>query len=244
MLSTINVTIQNAPYLGGIEIISTTSAQSIGNVSSIVINRKSVDRSTWVELQTISVSSVDDLSFDLFDIGTLSGYYYIYSIDIKNSSGNILETQTFSKVQCSFEGVFVGNALRQYMGMSSVEVSETRNTQVQYVTTLADRTPHRVSNANTNYTTGKVSALFMKLTDDKRKFVPDYDHTYVNEVIDFLSDGSGKIIKTTDGRGWYASIDTVIDKAFNDYYNGYNKISFSFTEIGDVPAINTLVEVE
>lgn len=235
------MTFENDPYLGGIKITSTKKKSSIGSVTEVKIYRKSLGQS-WEYLKSIEISSANDLNFSFLDIAVASGKDYMYYVDILADT-SIVETQTYDAVSCWFEGLFIGNDTGSYMAGTNVEINETINTQVEYVTTLSSRTPFRVSNTNVNYSTVDVSALFMKLSDDKKKFIVDKSYDYLNKVIAFLTDGTGKIIKYEDGRIWYASIDAAIVKPFNDRYIGNNGVQFSFTEIGDVPTFDYVIDI-
>lgn len=242
MLSYMKVNIENDPYQAGIIIRSEGKKSNVGSITGINIYRKSIRKPTWMPVQSLSVESAEDLSFSLLDTGVLSRNTYSYYIDVVNGN-TIVETEVFSNIECFFEGLCVSDGVMQYLAGLDVDISESRNREVNYVTTLRSRTPYRVSNADTNYTTGDIAALFLDFTADKKRFQPDLDHAYSDKVIDFLSSNRGKIIKTGDGRGWYASIDSVIDKPFDDRFEGYNKIQFSFTEIGDMP-LDYMIEVE
>lgn len=242
MLTKISVTIENDPYAGSLRIISTAVASSVTGVTSIDINRKPYGGS-WTKIKTVTVEDISDLSFGFIDITTQSNKQYQYSIDIKNRN-SIIESQTYEFVECWFDGLFVGDANKFYFAESNVSLDETVNTQVNYVTTLASRTPYRISNANTSYSIVNASGLFLKLTDDKKKFIPDTDYSYAKQVIAFLQDGNSKIIKESSGRIWFASIDAAVQLSNNGGYSGYNMIQFSFTEIGDVPIFDYLIEVD
>ena len=241
MLTYINVTVENNQYRGGIEINSVANTENIGDVTSVKIWRKTEGETSWNELHTIEVSSVDDLNFGLFDILSVSGKKYSYGIDVM-ADNTIVESGLFDDIECDFQGLFIGNFDRQYVAGTNFKVDTTRNTSVEYVVTLSGRTPHSVSNANTNYSSGSASGLFLKLSDDKKKFVPDYDHSYSNEVLDFLTDYSYKILKTHDGQIWYVSIDANPSSPFNEHYTGMNQVQFNWTEVGDLPAFGMVVD--
>lgn len=242
MLSTITMTIENDPYAGSIRLISEANVSSVSGVTGIDINRKPYGES-WAKIKSIAVESVDDLAFNIIDITTKPKKEYSYSIDIKNGD-SIIESQTYNFVECWFDGVLVGNNTKLYIAESNISIDESINTQVSYVTTLEARTPYRVSNANTKYSVVSVSGLFLKLTNDKKKFIPDVDYSYAKEVIDFLLDGTSKIIKDSQGRIWFASIDNAVSLQNQNGYSGYDPIQFSFTEIGDVPVIDYVIEVQ
>lgn len=241
MLTLISVTCDNKPYRGGIELHSTTTQTSIGSITSIVIKRKRYDKLGWNTIHTITVDSVDDLVFDLFDITAVCGKSYYYAIDIKNGNTTI-ETEQLPLTECWFSGVFIGDANKQYIAGTNYKTDVKRNTEVAYVTTLNSRVPYRISNSQLNYSTGTTSGLFLEVTSDGKKFVPDYDHAYSESVIDFLTDGGDKILKTDEGQAWLVSIDESPSSPYNDGFTGMNAVQFEWTEIGDLPVLGMVVD--
>lgn len=240
MLTYLQVTLNNNPMRGGIEINSTTLKSNIGSVNKVKILRKNIDEIAWNTIKEIPITASSDLTFSYLDITVASRNTYRYSIDVMNSS-TLIESQILNDVDCWFEGCFVGNFNKQYITGTNFEVESSIQGEIAYVTTLGSRTPYRVSNALTSYSTGSCSGHFFELTGDGKRIVPDDNYKHTNAVANFLTDGTGKILKTTDGQMWYVSIDSGVSKPFNDNYTGMNSIEFNWTEIGDVPVIGLAV---
>lgn len=242
MLTYINVTAQNNPYRGGIEINSEANTSSVSGITKIRIMKKQIGTGSWVETQSINIESVDDLNFSLLDISTRSGKTYSYSFDIMNGN-SIVESGLVENIQFSFEGLFIGNYNKQFVAGSNFSIdSLQRNTSKTYVTTLSGKYPYAVSNASDNYSSGSASGLFLELTSDKKKFVPDYNHEYSDSIVDFLTDGTYKILKSHDGQAWFVSIDQNVSLPSNEHYTGMNAIQFNWTEIGDLPVFGMVVD--
>lgn len=242
MLTCIRVQISNNPQRGGIEIKSRSNGSLPSGVNKILIKRKNANGSSWITLKTKTISTVNDLTFNAFDILVNSNCTYEYVIDVYKSN-TLFESQLFDGIECWFDGMFIGNFERQYFAFANCQTETKRVTQVEYVTTLSGRTPYRVSNADTNYTTGTSKGLFFDL-DSNGNPTPDYDHTFSEDVVDFLTDGSSKILKTGDGQIWYVSIGDAVELPFHDRYLGYNEIEFNWTEIGDVPPFGLVIDNE
>lgn len=234
MLTYLSVAIKNNPIRGCIELITTAQKEEVGSATSIVINRKQTDQNQWKVVCKRIISSIEDFNSTMLDLSAISGKYYTYSVDIMNGD-NVIESQTYDTVQCKFEGLFIGNENKQYVAGSNFQTDTKRNTEVSYVTTLGSKYPYRVSNGMANYATGSSSGLFLQVTEDGKKFKPDYDHSYSTEILDFLTDGSNKILKTDDGQAWYVSIDDDTASPFNEHFSGMNEVKFSWTEIGEIP---------
>lgn len=233
MLTKISVEIKNNPIKAGIELKSTPTGINATDIDQVVIYRQTAGTYSWNTIYDMEISSVSDLSFTLLDILVAGGEKYNYSIDLK-SSGGLVESQVFDvEEECWFEGMLIGNFEIQYLVPLDWQVDYDRNTSVEYVNTLAGRTPYRVSNSENNYDTGSASGLFIPIVDGRP--TPENSHAYHKEVINFLSDGTEKILKTSDGQIWCVSVDDVITVPFDDRFKGRNMIEFNWTEIGDVP---------
>lgn len=241
MLNSITPSIENDFINGGIRLKSKAKVEDLGNIASIVISRRESSKSEWVKVYAKDIAHVEDLNFDLLDILTLSGITYNYSIDLMSVDSIVpLETEIFENIKSQFYGLLVGNFDKFYVAGTNFKTETKRNMQVEYVTTLAGRYPYRICNAETNYTTGSSSGLFLKLTENKKNFIPDDNNSYSNEVLNFLCDGTSKIIKTHDGQIWYVSIDGNPRKVYSEFL-GLNALEFSWTEIGEIPQAGMVV---
>ena len=238
-ITSISITIKNNPTKGFIEFNSQKNTGASDQISYVLISRRVHGEDDYDRIYEKVITNTDQLTFYDFDIGVKCGTSYDYYIELTDSNSIGYTTIEFGEildVECWFDGLFIGNYEKQYMAHLNCKTSTTRNTQVSYVTTIASRTPYRVSNAFTNYVTGQSSGLFAPL-DQYNQPDPQSTKEYINEVVDFLSDGTDKILKTSDGQVWYVSIDSQISVPFDEYYKGSCEISFNWTEIGDVPVI-------
>lgn len=243
MLSYIDVTFESDPLEGGIKISSMANVDDLNGINGLVISRRKSGDTTYTKIKTIELSSVDDLKFNLLDYTVMSNSEYTYSIDIK--SGDIIkETEVFGPISFQFEGMFIGDNDGHYLAALDCEVTTKRNRPVAFVTTLSSRTPFCVSNEIINYDSGEAVGLFLKYSSEEKRFIPDDDHSYAREVVDFLTNGSGKVLKMGDGRAWYISVDETVTEMFDDRYKGRNQIEFGFVEIGDIPKFDMLAEVK
>lgn len=245
-LSSIDISITNNPITGMIDIVSTKQENASNQIMYILISRKKHNaEEDYERVYERIIVTLDDLSFNDIDMYGRSGVSYDYYIELTdgNTVGyNIIEFGEINNVECWFDGLFIGNDIKQYVAPLNCNTSYSRNTQSNYVTTLSGRTPYRVSNTNVNYTVGKSSGLFVPL-DSHNQPAPTNTKEYINEVVDFMSDGTEKVLKTSDGNVWYVSIDPVINISFDDRYIGSSIIDFSWTEIGDLPLPKKVVQL-
>lgn len=244
-LSSIRVEINNNPSKGYVEIHSTKIDDMPDDVAYLLISRRiHGSNNNYEEIYEKVITNDSQLTFQDIDITARSGYSYDYYVRLTdgNTSGyTTIEFKTISNIECWFDGLFIGNDSAQYFAPLECNTDVTRNNDVNYVMTLSGRTPYRVSNSNANYSTGSSSGLFTPIGEDGQ---PVYlnNNQYTNEVVDFLADGTEKILKTYNGDIWYVTIDQSISIPSNDGYTGYNIINFNWTEIGDVPLIKKVTE--
>lgn len=236
------LTADNNPYTGCIDVKIRKGGSLGANIAYLKLYRKETNYSGSFELlYKKPISAIEDLDIDITDITVKSGCNYMYSLDLltgEEASASIKENGSATS-SCWFDGLFVGDFDVQHMAQLNCSTSHDRKTEVNYITTLASRTPYRVSNSNVNYTTGKSSGLFLEL-DQYNNLISGDNCNYTNRIVDYLSDGNEKVLKTSDGGMWYVTIDDDISVDFDDYYKGMRSVSFDWTEIGDVPILRTV----
>lgn len=240
----ISIEVISDPLRAGIILKSIPTGVNASDIDKVVVYRQVFGTAIWNTIFEFDIEDVSELNFELLDILALGGEKYNYSIDLM-ADGSILPVQSYildnkdpitrepKGYECWFEGMLIGNFETQYLVPLDWQVDYDRNTSVEYVNTLAGRTPYRVSNSENNYDTGSASGLFVPIIDGRP--TPENSHAYHKEVINFLSDGTEKILKTSDGQIWCISVDDAITVPFDDRFKGRNMIEFNWTEIGDVP---------
>lgn len=238
-ITSISITIKNNSAKGFIEFNSQKNTGASDQISYVLISRRVHGEDDYERMYEKVITNTDQLTFSDFDIGVKCGTSYDYYIELTDGNSIGYTTIEFGEildVECWFDGLFIGNYEKQYMAPLNCSTSVTRNTQANYVMTLAGRTPYRVSNTNANYTTGQSSGLFMPLNNYNQP-VKMNTRDYTKEVVDFMVDGTEKVLKTSDGGAWLVSIDPGVEIPSSDYFTGFNMISFNWTEVGDIPAI-------
>lgn len=116
----------------------------------------------------------------------------------------------------------------------------TRNIPSANVELLNSKYPLFVRNSIANYDTGDCTGMFIKMTDDDGQCsleMLDTENDYLRsiyqkEVMDFICDGTPKILKLPDGRMWIVQVTPNPTDTADTQYNNRN-ISFSWVEIGD-----------
>lgn len=240
MLTSISVTVTPNTRTGMINISSVAAVSRVGDISRITISRKESGGTRFTVVKTIDVSALSDLTFELADISGISGKSYDYAVYVYGSDTIIpAEQDLFQNNKCVVDGLFIGDETAQYLAVANFKTEHIRNIEVEHVATLSGRLPYRISNADTNYESGKSSGLFMYIQGCT--LVPDYYHTLSKEILDWLTDGNNKILKTHDGQAWVVSIDNKPAETYNEFL-GAQTIEFDWVEIGELED-EELVEV-
>ena len=237
-LTSISVIVNNNPYAGCIDFNITSNINTLGNIETLEIYRKKQGvLGIGSKIYSKTLSDISDLDFNYSDICNKSKMNYTYTVQLVSSS-SVLEYQEYN-VQSWFDGLFIGNYVNQYVAPLNCNTAYKQNTESSYVTTLAARTPYKVSNSNANYATGTSSAMFLEL-DSNNNPIPDITGEYTKEVVAFLTDGSEKILKTSSGEIWLVAVDKDVEIDPNDNYEGARMLSFDWTEVNDVPVLRTV----
>ena len=238
-LTSITVVASNNPYSCCVDFVSSANVSALGNIAAVEIYRQKYGiLGIGNKILNKIVSSVSDLDFQFSDLTNKSEAKYVYTVQLVTSDSTLIEYSEFV-IDSTFIGLFVGDYEKQYVAQYNCKTNYSQKTQSNYVTTLASRTPYKVSNANLNYADGNSSGMFLPF-DNNYNPLPDYTGEYSEEVIAFLSDGKEKILKTSRGEIWLVTIDEDISVDSNDNYMGTRIISFDWTEIGDVPVLRTV----
>lgn len=191
----------------------------------------------WTELYTKPIKSASDFIFTLYDKFVKSKTKYEYAIVpyFNNQEGQwkISEPQ-----DVNFEGLYVLDSDNMYGTIIEPSLSYNRYNNTGVVNTLHNKYPYTVKNGQNNYDAGNVSGKFGKIINCV-DLEQDNIVAYTKEIIDFLTNGTPKILKFYDGNAWIVSITNNPQVEYPDIYY-LPQISFDWTEIGDVNSTEDL----
>lgn len=206
----------------------------IEQVSAIKIKRRIQGTFDWITLETVPVSSVDDLEFTFIDRLNAYGVQYEYAfVPILNDiEGNYIINNVYSQ----FNGTFIGDFDNIYKFYYEVAyTSSTRNQQVGTFQPLGNKYPIVVANGESSYESGSVSAMILNddyqdtRTIDKIAIV-----SRVNTVKDYLTNKRAKILKDWNGNIWLCMINGSPTMAYKEASGmSVPQITFTWVQIGD-----------
>ena len=226
------LTLTNLPVKSAVRIsAAATEDASTSLVDKITIKRKVHGTSTWTTIKTIAVTNISHFSFNLLDYGTKSKHSYDYGLFPSKLS--IEEDGIIGEVNCDFDSLFIGTATIQHVAILNVKCVSKRSSNSVVTTPLYSKYPRHIQIGSANYSTGSASGIFTPYENDCK---PIFTHIrqYKDALLDFLCNGTPKILKTPDGRAWYVAIGPNPGEDDSDISDAAG-ISFEWTEIGELP---------
>ena len=203
--------------------------EDLSTIQSISIQRKAGNEGSWREIKKVVVSSENNLIFSFIDYTTRSHQEYEYRNVITTDADYIGVT---NRIISRFFGIVIANKSKAYVSLINPEYTCQREFNTAYIKPYNSQYPHVIQNGIANSSKGTVKGSFNPIGDDCLIQMEYADFT--DEFIDFLSDGTSKVLKTYDGHAWYVQIDTPVTLETGEI-EGLSKINFSWTEIGRMP---------
>jgi len=204
-------------------------------VTSVGIRRRKAGSDAWELIYKsiiLDASQENQYAFVIADKTARSLIRYVYQNVVYRGDSESYGPEIPVDVVC--DGILVATARDGLSLLMNVEYTAQQNYSMSYVRPFYSRYPHSVQNGEANYATGTVKGLintFSPLCEIEMK-----NGHNVDAVVAFLTNGLPKLIKTHDGHAWYAQIDGESVTMHDGGYEGLVGISFSWTEIGDVPS--------
>ena len=215
---------------------------STQDLAGVRIKRRIKGTFAWITLYDVAMESASGLAFTKYDLLNQHGVTYEYAF-VPYLNDNTECAYIIKEVDSTLDGVFVcspGSIAKFYGGLSYGTGSMANKTDI--FEPLGSQYPVVVSNANTQYYSGSLTATAMtynQLMNDK--FDRYSTSQYLQLLMKFITDKSTKIIKDWNGNLWLAAI---VDNAQVSYNNnvgmGIGDVSFNFVEIGSAQDQNTL----
>lgn len=176
----------------------------LSDTSAIVIRRREKGTSMWTEIFRKTISGEKDFQFSIYDTSARSGvtYEYAFTPVLPGQEG----AMTITEAACKHDGVFIIGAGDSYYTDAGVSLNVDRSFDAQTITTIGRRYPLFASFGKHNYDTGTISGIFAIFDKERCTYRFDGSALWREKLIQFLSDGMPKIIKTWDGRIWVACI--------------------------------------
>ena len=198
-------------------------------VDCIRIKMKPSSDYRWRTVYEHEINNNEDFMFKYLFPYARGGESYDFSL-IPVFSGGIEGNINKSTIISEFEGLYLMEADRGYQAYLNLDISHKNNRQTTVQPTLGRKYPFVISNGDSNYVSGDITATFIQ--NKNKSYDVEHGWKYRQDVNDFLMDGLPKIIKYEDGRMWLASIEGNPDEDYSQHQQmPIHKIHF--VEIGD-----------
>lgn len=190
---------------------------STQDLAGVRIKRRIKGTFAWTTLYDVAMDSSSSLSFTKYDLLNQHGVTYEYAF-VPYLNNNTECSYIIKEVDSVLDGVFVcspGSIAKFYGGLSYGTGSMANKTGV--FEPLGSKYPVVVSNANTQYYSGSLTATAMTYNQLMNDGFSRYNTSqYLGLLLNFITDKSTKIIKDWNGNLWLAAIVDNAQVSYND----------------------------
>lgn len=203
---------------------------SVDVITSVRLKRRKVGEEQWMTIYESVIKSVEDFTFTYVD---RYAAYGDYEYCVVPCIGDAEQSYSIVTVESRFDGIILCDKNVAFQSIADASIGTvSRNRPSAVVTTLENKYPFVVYNGSSNYESGSVSGIFAEIDWEKKQFKIDNIPLYSKTVMDFLTNGSPKILKKRDGRIWMVDIVGTPSASVDGHPNKI-VMNFEFVEIGD-----------
>lgn len=202
------------------------------DITSVRIKRRESGSNSWVSLYEQPIITKDDLNIEFFDRFAKAKTKYDYAlVPILNHSLEGIASQ--ASITPDFEGLYVMGLDIWFSTSLECSITYDRNHPSSVVETIGNKYPFVIYNTQQNYDSGSAAGVFARFDTDKCDWDYANSFAYRKKLLDFLTDGTAKILKFDDGRGWLIGRSDVITNEEMDHPYAV-LTTFHWVEIGDM----------
>ena len=205
---------------------------SLKNTDTILIKKREKGTLDWVTIFTFPVEKIEDFNF-------VKEYYYgegetDYEFMIVSSYQGTQTAYELAECKSEFKGLCLADKTHIYTTDCELPDMTFNQNFTSNVQTLLNNTyPVVISNDESNYTSGSVTALFIKIDDNCDILLGKKGMQYRDEIFNWLCNKKAKILKLQNGTIKLIRV-TGTPSLINTEHPELKNISFEFTEIGNV----------
>lgn len=178
-------------------------------VEQVRIKKRTKKDKTFQTIYEKSISTRDDLAIEFIDycepVGNIE---YAYVAVISGVEDNYIVTSVTSK----FESYFIVDGNTSYPCQFNSTISETHNYGASSIKPLNRKYPITVVNGVTGYKSGSLEGVFIEPhCDNSDAYLSPYE--YRENIIEMLTNGSPKLLKTYEGELYMIGITDDIEES-------------------------------
>ncbi|MBZ9622839.1 hypothetical protein G9F71_008235 [Clostridium sp. FP2] len=203
-------------------------------ISVLRVKRRKIEEiSNWMTIRDIPYT---EDQVEIYDSLNESSQEYEYAIVPVMDNGNEGDYNN-NKILSEFDSAFILDINSSYKLSCDLEYgTKTRNISSSVYKPLGSRFPIIVKNGDMYYDTGSVTALVVSQQTIDESVITDrkVEIKLRNQLEDFLSSGTSKILKDSNGNMWIIGIaESPSTTYLNETKQALARCSFNWTEMGD-----------
>lgn len=232
--------IMHANYVSG-SLDSGNYKYNCNNTKAILLKRRPLGASEWTVLYEKDIETSSDFIFNFWDNYAANNITYEYAlVPILNSGAEGVPTTELEL--STFDGCWIVGKEKMFKMFIDLKMDRSMNSPRAFATGLNKKYPTTIKTSSAKYVKGSVTAALM----DFDCFGCSLDETnawkYRNEFLEFLYDGSAKIIKSFDGRlNYLVEIEDGANESASEVWN-LPTTSFNFVQIGSADSTRDLAK--
>lgn len=204
---------------------------SLKNTDTILIKKREKGTLDWTTIFAFPVEKIEDFNF-------IKEYNYgegetDYEFMIVSSYKGTQTAYEIAECTSQFRGLCIADKTHLYSTDFQSDITFNQNFTSNVQKLLNNTYPVVISNDDSNYTSGSVTALFLKFDNNCDVLLGKKSMQYRDEIFKWLSNKKAKILKLQDGTIKLIRI-TGTPSLTDAGHPELKNVSFEFTEIGDV----------
>ena len=211
---------------------------SVKNTSDILIKRREKGSLIWMPIFHKEIHEAKDFDFSFYDYHARSGVTYEYGLSqvLQNIESNLIMAQCFSE----FDGCYLAGRTRSYPLLLNLKIDRQKSVPRTYIQGLNKKYPNTIMTSQANYYTGSASATLLRYDPVSCSFDADGASAYRDEFMEFLTDGSAKILKTFSGQCLLINTEDSPSESSSEHWN-LPSTSFNWVQVGSTESIKDMV---
>lgn len=203
----------------------------LNNTSDIIIQKRLKGDFTWTTIYRKAIQKIED--FDITYIDNIVQNKKTYEYACVGLLNGVENGRDIKEIMVSFDGIFISDLTHNYGTILDIgSIDTTRN---NYKLTKQEIPMYRYPFAHTfgdlNYDSGEVSGYFVPMNDNC-DFELEKSFEYQKNIMDWLTNGMPKILKSFDGRMWMINVDGSPTDSMDGHWQ-HRIIDFQWYESGD-----------
>ena len=166
---------------------------------------------------------------DLYAIGRKTDYEYA----VAPVANGIELGYAKASVVSDFDGAVITDGNKSYHIFLEPKVDSVEKVRsATVVETMGSKYPYLFAGSEANYYSGHFSGVGIRFDNTMKDFDINGGNAFRDELSEWLTNGSAKLLKMFDGRRWLMGVNGNVSISCSDHYDK-GVLEFDFVELGD-----------